>query len=72
MQWPEGQFYLCRDLLCQGLELGAVGVFISIHEHLVGDPHRACVDLLGADIFPDWRITQRKFQFTDLHPLFLY
>lgn len=52
------QFYLCGDLLCQGLELGAVGIFISILEHLVGDPHGACVDLLGAKIFTDWRITQ--------------
>lgn len=66
------QFYLCRDLLCQGLELGAVGVFISLLEHLVGDPHGACVDLLDEDIVTVWRVTQRKLKFIDSHISFLY
>lgn len=66
-QLCEGHFYLCRDLLCQSLELRAVGVFISILEHLVGDPHGAWVDLVDAKIFAVWRKTQRKLKLIDSH-----
>lgn len=48
--------YLCRHLLPERLELGAVRVLVGVDEVLVGDLHGAAVHPLLLQVFADWRM----------------